>query len=38
VAVLLTTLAESGGERAATEIVDLSQTGLELLALFLKSF
>jgi hypothetical protein len=38
VAVRLTTLAESGGERATTEIVDLSQTGLELLAFFLERF
>jgi hypothetical protein len=32
VAVRLATLAESGGQRTATEIADLSQTGLELLA------
>lgn len=36
VAVRLTTLAKPGGERAATQIVDLSQTGLELLAFFLE--
>ena len=32
VAVRLATLTESGRERAATEIADLRQTGLELLA------
>jgi hypothetical protein len=37
VAVGLATLAESGRERAATEIADLRQTGLELLAFFEKS-
>jgi len=37
VAVGLATLAESRGERATTEIADLSQTGLELLAFLVKS-
>jgi len=37
VAVRLATLAESRGERARTEIADLSQTGLELLAFLVKS-
>ena len=37
VAVRLATLAESGSKRAATEIADLRQTGLELLAFLEKS-
>jgi len=37
VAVRLATLAESGSERAATEIADLRQAGLELLAFLEKS-
>ena len=37
VAVRLATLTESGRQRAATEIADLSQTGLELLAFLEKS-
>lgn len=37
VAVRLATLAESRGERAGTEIVDLRQTGLELLTFLVKS-
>ncbi|MGA8554496.1 MAG: hypothetical protein WB630_08760 [Candidatus Acidiferrales bacterium] len=37
VAVWLATLAESGSERSATEIADLRQTGLKLLAFFVKS-
>jgi hypothetical protein len=37
VAVRLAALAESGSQRAATEIADLSQPGLELLAFFEKS-
>jgi hypothetical protein len=36
VAVGLTTLAESRGERAGTEIADLSQIGFELLAFVVK--
>jgi hypothetical protein len=37
VAVRLATLAEARGERAGTEIADLSQTSLELLAFVVKS-
>jgi len=37
VAIRLATLAESRGERAGTEIADLSQTSLELLAFLVKS-
>jgi hypothetical protein len=37
VAAPLATLSESRGERTTTEIADLSQTGLELLAFLVKS-
>jgi hypothetical protein len=37
VAVGLAALAEAGGERAGTEIADLSQTSLDLLAFFVES-
>jgi hypothetical protein len=37
VAVRLATFSESGRERSATEIADLRQTGLKLLAFFVKS-